>query len=446
MTANIRIHATGGSNIIAFSTAVLDDIEKAKFSATEIIITGTNGDRFNLVGNFEYSGSPSLNTLTGGNVTSVRLVENGDESYASLGGINIDALAAIDALFNESAEEFFALLGPVYFYGNAGGDTAFAGEFNDHLFGKKGNDILGGFDGNDLVEGGAGSDQMQGGNGKDMLSYKHSPQGVTVSLNGTASGGDAAGDVFAGFENLTGSAKNDTLGGDGQNNILNGGLGNDTLAGLAGGDKLIGKNGLDTADYADSNAGVTVNLETGQAAGGHAAGDTLSRIENLTGSTLADTLTGDGLANVLMGAQGNDTLNGGGNADSLDGGEGNDRINGGSAHDSLLGRAGKDVFVMSDAAANSDDIGDFDADDDSLEIDASVFGGGLVAGVNLTAAQVQVNATGEATTAAARFILNSVTGELFFDSNGSAQDTGSRLIAVLDGSLGGFNHTNFDII
>src|SRR3546814_5612601 len=77
---------------------------------------------------------------------------------------------------------------------------------------------------------------------------------------------------------------------------LDGGNGNDTLTGGAGADALIGGSGTDTASYAGSANGVTVDLTTGTGLGGDAQGDTLSGIENLTGSNYDDTLTEIGRA------------------------------------------------------------------------------------------------------------------------------------------------------
>ena len=69
---------------------------------------------------------------------------------------------------------------------------------------------------------------------------------------------------------------------------------------------------------------MTVSLTSGSGSGGHAQGDTLATIENLTGSGHGDTLTGDANANTLRGAGGNDTLVGLAGADVLDGGAGTD--------------------------------------------------------------------------------------------------------------------------
>ena len=57
---------------------------------------------------------------------------------------------------------------------------------------------------------------------------------------------------------------------------------------------------------------------------GGAGNDTLTNIENLTGSGHNDTLTGDAGANILAGGAGDDTLSGGAGNDTLDGGDGTD--------------------------------------------------------------------------------------------------------------------------
>ena len=80
-------------------------------------------------------------------------------------------------------------------------------------------------------------------------------------------------------------------------------------------DYLYGGAGNDTASYAGSNAGVTVNLATGGASGGDASRDSLYDIENLIGSAHADTLTG---------SRGDNTLEGGGAGDRITGGAGTD--------------------------------------------------------------------------------------------------------------------------
>jgi Ca2+-binding RTX toxin-like protein len=178
---------------------------------------------------------------------------------------------------------------------------------NDVLRGLAGNDTLDGGDGGDTMVGGAGADALSGGAGIDTASYAGSSGGVNVNLaTGAVSGGAATGDTLTGIENLAGSDFADTLTGN---------AGSNTLTGGAGGDALDGGGGIDSVSYAGSSAGVTVNLAIGAASGGHAAGDTLTGIENLIGSAFADTLTGNA---------GHNTLTGGAGADALDGGIGLD--------------------------------------------------------------------------------------------------------------------------
>ena len=102
-----------------------------------------------------------------------------------------------------------------------------------------------------------------------------------------------------GNDELKGSTGNDTLRGLEGDDTLYGAEGNDVLRGGPGADTLDGEDGWDVARYLSSNAAVTVNLATGDARGGHAEGDTLISIENLTGSDRDDVLTGDGGHNVL---------------------------------------------------------------------------------------------------------------------------------------------------
>ena len=173
-----------------------------------------------------------------------------------------------------------------------------------------------GGEGNDTLIGGPGADALDGDAGLDTASYAGSSTAVTVNLSdGTATGGDAEGDTFTSIENLTGSAFDDTLIGDSSDNVLEGGNGADTLDGGAS---------ADTASYAASDAAITVDLSTGTNTGGHAAGDTLTSIENLLGSRYSDVLTGDAGANRLDGGAGNDRLTGGAGADTLVGGTGLD--------------------------------------------------------------------------------------------------------------------------
>ena len=249
------------------------------------------------------------------------------------------------------------------FTGSDGADTAHGLDGNDLLMGGAGDDALFGDGGDDTLDAGAGHDQLEGGLGDDLLDggagtdtahYDHAAAEVNVDLTaGIATGGDGH-DTLTGIENVTGSSHDDTLTGDGGTNVLSGGAGNDHLEGHAGDDVLDGGAGTDTAHYDHAAAGVNVSLTTGTATGGDGH-DTLTGIENVTGSTHDDTLTGDSGVNVLSGGAGNDHLEGGAADDVLDGGAGTDTAHydhatagvnvdlttgtatGGDGHDTLTG-------------------------------------------------------------------------------------------------------------
>ena len=308
---------------------------------------------------------------------------------------------------------------------------------SNFIIGGRGTDTLSGLGGDDTINGGADADAMDGGDGIDTLFYLTSNLGVAINLaGGTASGGHATGDSFNNFENVTGSRFNDTLVGDAGRNALSGGAGNDVLRGGRGSDVLDGGQGNDTITYARALSGIAVNLLTGSGSLGEAAGDQLTSIENVTGSGLDDVIVGSDGANVLLGGAGKD---------SLSGGKGNDRLDGGADADRLAGGLGRDIFVLSPVAASHDTIKGFVAADDTLEISAKAFGGGLAAGTALKPGQLALNSDGLAHDAGDRFILNSLTGDLYFDANGDA--AGARvLIATFTNGIPVLTVSDFDIV
>ena len=139
-------------------------------------------------------------------------------------------------------------------------------------------------------------------------------RGISYDINGTAENDQI--DAGAGADIVRGLAGND---------VLNGGSGNDTLIGGQGADEMDGGTGVNLASYEDSAAGVTASLKSGEAGrGGDAERDTLTNIQNLTGSAYADTLFGNEEKNRLEGGAGDDVLVGGAGHDELAGGDGQD--------------------------------------------------------------------------------------------------------------------------
>ena len=244
------------------------------------------------------------------------------------------------------------------------------GADGDFLFGDAGADIL---------DGGTGIDQLRGGDDSDSY-YVDSASDSVIEVAGAAAGtadiiySSVTRTIAANVERLTltgganingtglnlandtitGNIGNNTLSGFSGNDTLNGGLGDDLLIGGLGIDSLIGGAGIDTASYAASTAAVTVNLLADTGVGGEAQGDKFSLIENLIGSTKADSLTGNALVNVLDG--GVDAL-----ADTLAGGAGNDTYIIRSATDIIVegvggGTADRAKLALSFALAADDNI------------------------------------------------------------------------------------------
>jgi Ca2+-binding RTX toxin-like protein len=193
--------------------------------------------------------------------------------------------------------------------GTAGDDVIFTGDGNDTIHGLGGNDTLCGGNGADILDGGAGADYMSGGAGTDTATYSTQTASVTASIDGVANDGTAGeGDnVQTDVENLNGGTGADTLTGSAADNSLKGGNGADVLNGLGG---------VDTATYAGRTSAVTVDIDNvaddGNASDGPvgARDNVKTDVENLIGTSGADTLTGSTGDNTLDGGNGADVLSG----------------------------------------------------------------------------------------------------------------------------------------
>lgn len=290
---------------------------------------GADTDELVLEG--DYSGGVVFGATTVINIETITLT--GGFSYrlfldqaTNTAGLTVDAsdLGGADSLYLDGSKE---TLSPLTVTGGDGDDT-----------------IIGGA-GSDSVVGGVGADSLRGGAGVDTLSYAASSAGVNVNLGSSApnSGGDAAGDITNGFENLIGSAFDDTLTGNSSDNLLIGGKGADALSGGLG---------VDTISYAESADGVFVQLDVGVGTDGDADGDTYSSIENVIGSAESDAIYGNGSANKLEGRGGDDYIEGLAGNDTLLGGAGHDTLAGGAGADSIDGGTGsEDTASYSDSTA-----------------------------------------------------------------------------------------------
>ncbi|MBC6981709.1 M10 family metallopeptidase C-terminal domain-containing protein [Caulobacter sp. 17J80-11] len=264
-------------------------------------------------------GGTGADTMLGGAGDDLYEVENfGDVAVEQAGGGVDTVRASLTHVLGANVENL-VLIG-----------TALNGTGNglsNALTGNALNNSLDGATGDDVLEGGLGDDVLVGGTGTDTASYAGASGAVTASLTAGTASGAAGTDTFSSIENLTGSGFADSLRGDANANVLNGGGGNDLLDGGAGNDTLVGGSGNDTATYANTTGGVgvSVDLSLAGAQATIAAGlDALAEIENLIGSSYADTLKGDAGANILTGGAGADVLDGRGGDDKLDGGTGVD--------------------------------------------------------------------------------------------------------------------------
>ena len=134
-----------------------------------------------------------------------------------------------------------------------------------------------------------------------------------------------------------------------------------------------------------------------------------------TGNTLANTLTGNAGSNLINGLLGNDTLIGGG---------------------------GQDTFLFdSGLSANIDTVADFDAANDRIRLDQSIFTAITALGTLSAAAFFKGAAAHDADD---RVIYNSATGDLLYDRDGTGAVAAVQF-AHLNGAPA-IGNTNFNVV
>jgi Ca2+-binding RTX toxin-like protein len=202
----------------------------------------------------------------------------------------------------------------------------------------------------------------------------------------------------------------------------------------------MGGAGSDTASYAGALKGVTASLAKPSANVGDARGDTYSSVENLLGSSFADTLAGNGRANGLAGGSGND---------KLFGNDGDDRLNGGYGNDTLTGGAKNDTFVFANSlnkAENVDTMTDFLHVSDTMELDSSRFAGLFEGTLSAPRFKVIAGATStKGVDGTDRILYDKSHGDLYFDRDGSATKYARVLFAHVDDRTN-LDHTDFMVV
>ena len=301
--------------------------------ADSIISNGNNGNIFGDAGNDTIYVEGKGNIISGGTGNDVILLNN-------TGGNAISSGSGNDIVYGFSANDTIAIAGSnwsqktsgnnivynfsdgsltllnavgiksytIALFGGDGKDTLIGGKGNDFIVGNAGNDTINGGDGNDSIYGNAGNDSLVGGTGNDTLI-----------------GGDG----------------NDTLVGGKGNDVFIYSAGKDVISDYASGDKISIGSSITSSTFKGSDAIFTIGKGTltvkkakgkellfvdanGKARtiiGGAQLLDNSSSSKVTIGSsvevadasarTKAIQITGNALANTIMGGSGNDTLTGG---------------------------------------------------------------------------------------------------------------------------------------
>ncbi|MHA4866224.1 calcium-binding protein [Duganella sp. PWIR1] len=372
LTTGIALDGLGG-------TDTLSHIEQVRGSSLNDTITGSDLDeRFEGRGGNDTidgkGGSDTIDYHASAGAVSVNLA-TGVVTNDGMGGN--DKLIGIEIAIGSSFGDTLT--------GSAGADILDGWLGNDTLDGGAGADILLGGAGNNSIVGGAGADTLISAGGKDLLdggldsdiavvslpfdsytvtrpnatdtvlTYKFDANNV-ITLRGIENV------IFGGYNGTTmtlaevqaniPSAFDDNLVGDSGANTLNGGLGNDRMEGKGGDDTYVvnaaGDNVIEAED--EGTDSVTVDFT---AAGTYVMS---ANVENativgtlavsVTGNAMDNILTGNSAANKIDGGAGNDSISGGLGNDTITGGVGNDTIDGGAGSDSMAGGDGNDIYTV----------------------------------------------------------------------------------------------------
>ena len=378
INSNVLINLLAGTAQGA-GNDVLDSIENAIGGSGNDTLVGSNVTNTLLggIGNDLLVGNQGNNTLNGGlgedtadyswTTTGVNATLVDSPAYGSATGTGInDTLIDIENLIGGSGNDTLS--------GNSSNNIIWGTSGNNTLSGGAGTNTLFGGTGNDTFIGGSGTDDMRGGGGNDVLTYENITSSVFVNLGeNRATGSDISTDTISAINTIIGGSGADTLIGNSANNSLAGGDGNDTLYGGRGDNVLDGGNhrdivdyseftdrvvvNLSSSDYVDTLSGRTVSAGSSQRFGVYEGVDTLSNIEDISGSALDDTLIGNNQNNIIYGNTGRDiimsTASNGVGANSLYGGEDNDTFIAGAGNDYIDGGTGVDTIDFSQFTATS---------------------------------------------------------------------------------------------
>lgn len=289
---------------------------------------GTGNDLGNTI-----VGSAAVNTLWG--LAGNDYLDGGAGNDTMFGGLGDDTFvvnSAQDVVIEEAGEGTDTVISAVsWTLSEHFENLSLSGTAAINAIGNDGDNTLIGNAGANTLDGGAGADTMIGGAGNDT--YIVTSAGDVVIEDGTASAGVDT--VISSISyTLTDNVERLVLTGVGYisatgnalNNVLTGNSGHNTLDGGSGADTMIGGAGDDL--YIVDNIGDVVT---------EAANGGIDRVHSLVSYKLSNNVevlrlvgtnsingTGNALANIISGNDGDNTLDGGAGADTMTGGSGND--------------------------------------------------------------------------------------------------------------------------
>ncbi|WP_207540788.1 hypothetical protein [Sabulicella rubraurantiaca] len=200
-------------------------------------------------------------------------------------------------------------------------------------------DLIYASNGDDTLDGGAGVNRYHASSGVLINIWASGAADFPLLANKVGSDGVPWGiDKLSNFSVFAGGLEEDQF---------RLGAQDDTVCGGAGDDYLDGGEGVNTLVFlGDVLMGVQVDLSRFFARDAWGFTDQIHNFQNVTGTGLDDTLTGDAGRNTLIGGAGSDTLDGQGGNDLLLGGDGDDILVAGAGNNTLHGGSGYDTMVL----------------------------------------------------------------------------------------------------
>jgi Ca2+-binding RTX toxin-like protein len=373
--------AGGPSSVTLFLTDMLSGVQTATGSGfDDLLVAGTasavlsglagSDTLTGGVGIDRLDGGAGADVMTGGGGNDTYFVDNpGDQVIEAVGEGNDVVYSSVNFTLVAS-QEIESLRASV-----STGVKLTGNEFANELIGGAGNDTLEGGADNDRLYGEAGVDSMSGGTGNDVYTVDSESDHVIEAVS-------EGNDVVYTSSNFTLAASQEIeslratvstgliLTGNEFANELIGGAGNDTLFGGAGNDRLHGGAGADSMSGGADNDLYTVDNPGDQVIEAVGEGNDLvystvnftlaagQEIESLRANASTGlTLTGNELANELIGGAGNDKLDGGvGGSDTLYGRGGDDIITTAGSSAFIRGENGNDTIQLNGSSSSTGSV------------------------------------------------------------------------------------------